>query len=111
MLLRPGGDVEIGFDAAVLVALGVLLPHSQALVLWSIAGILSQVVSSKRLWARMFNVGLVILVGGLALAAMSAVGGLGPHERPRVRRGTGRRGDLLHGRLAHHRAFTGPGKR
>ena len=77
VLLRPGGDVEIGFDAAVLVALGVLLPHSQALVLWSIAGTLSQVVSSKRLWARMFNVGLVILVGGLALAAMSVVGGLG----------------------------------
>ena len=77
VLLRPGGDVEIGFDAAVLVALGVLLPHSQALVLWSIAGILSQVVSSKRLWARMFNAGLVILVGGLALATMTVVGGLG----------------------------------
>jgi diguanylate cyclase (GGDEF)-like protein len=77
VLLRPGGDVEIGFDAAVLVALGVLLPHSQALVLWSIAGILSQVISSKRLWARMFNAGLVILVGGLALVTMSRVGGLG----------------------------------
>ncbi len=77
VLLRPGGDVEIGFDAAVLVALGVVLPHAQALVLWSIAGILSQVVSSKRLWARMFNAGLVVLVGGLTLATMSRIGGLG----------------------------------
>ncbi|HEX4431423.1 MAG TPA: EAL domain-containing protein [Frankiaceae bacterium] len=77
VLLRPGGDVEIGFDAAVLVALGVLLPHSQALVLWSIAGILSQVIASKRLWARMFNAGLVILVGGLALSIMTIIGGLG----------------------------------
>ncbi len=77
VLLRPGGDVEVGFDAAVLVALGVVLPHAQALVIWSIAGILSQVVSSKRLWARMFNAGLVVLVGALTLAAMSRVGGLG----------------------------------
>jgi diguanylate cyclase (GGDEF)-like protein len=77
VLLRPGGDVEIGFDAAVLVALGVLLPHPQALVLWSIAGILSQVFSTKRLWARMFNAGLVVLVGALTLAAMTRVGGLG----------------------------------
>ena len=36
--------------------------HAQALVLWSIAGILSQVISSKRIWARMFNAGLVVLV-------------------------------------------------
>ena len=77
VLLRPGGDVEIGFDAAVLVALGVVLPHAQALVIWSIAGILSQVLSSKRLWARMFNAALVVLVGGLTLVTMSRVGGLG----------------------------------
>ncbi len=77
VLLRPGGDVEIGFDAAVLVVLGLLVPHPQALVLWSVAGILGQALSGKRWWARMFNAGLLMLVGALALATMSAVGGIG----------------------------------
>ena len=78
VLLRPGGDVEIGFDAAVLVALGVVLPHAQALVIWSIAGILSQVLSSKRhLGSACSTPALVVLVGGLTLVTMSRVGGLG----------------------------------
>lgn len=77
VMLRPGGDVEIGFDAAVLIVLGLVLPHSEALVIWAAAGILSQCCTSKRLWARMFNVGLVTFVGGVTLAAMSAIGGLG----------------------------------
>jgi diguanylate cyclase (GGDEF)-like protein len=77
VLLRSGGDVEIGFDAAVLVGLGLLVPHPRALVIWTIAGIVSQGLSKKRLWARVFNVGLVTLVGSAALATMSAVDGIG----------------------------------
>jgi hypothetical protein len=77
VLLRTGGDVEIGFDAAVLVGLGLLVPHPRALVIWTMAGIISQGLSKKRLWARVFNVGLVTLVGSAALATMSAVGGTG----------------------------------
>ncbi len=37
VLLRPGGDVEIGFDAAVLIGLGLLLPHPQAMVICNAA--------------------------------------------------------------------------
>jgi diguanylate cyclase (GGDEF)-like protein len=77
VLLRPGGDVEIGFDAAVLVGLGLTLPHWQALVLWTIAALAGLAVSRKRIWARMFNAALVTLVGAIALATMSAVGGVG----------------------------------
>jgi diguanylate cyclase (GGDEF)-like protein len=77
VLFRPGGDLQIGFDAAVLIALGVALAPPQALVIWCAAGILSQVIAPKRLRARLFTVGLVTLVGFLALTTMSAIGGLG----------------------------------
>src|ERR1700709_372075 len=77
VLLRSGGDVEIGFDAAVLVGLGLLVPHPRALVIWTVAGLISPGLSKKRLWARVFNVGLVTLVGSAALATMAAVGGIG----------------------------------
>jgi diguanylate cyclase (GGDEF)-like protein len=77
VLLRPGGDVEIGFDAAVLIGLGLLVPHPRALVIWAIASVASQALTNKRIWARLFNVGLLLLIGAVALAAMSAIGGIG----------------------------------
>ncbi len=77
VMFRPGADVEIGFEAAVLIALGVSVPHAQALVLWAAAAVLAQALARKRVWARLFNVGLMILVGHLSLATMTAIGGLG----------------------------------
>ena len=77
VLLRPAGDVEIGFDAAVLMGLGLLLPVSHALVLWSASGIISQCFTKKRIWVRMFNAGLVTFIGSVTLAAMWDIGGIG----------------------------------
>ena len=77
VLLRPGGDVEIGFEAAVLLGLGLLIPHPRALVIWAIAAALSQALTKKRIWARIFNVGLLMLIGAVSLAAMSEIGGIG----------------------------------
>jgi diguanylate cyclase (GGDEF)-like protein len=77
VLLRPGGDVEIGFDAAVLIGLGLLLPHPRALVIWAMGTIVSQVFTKKRVWARIFNVGLVTMIGAITLGTMAAIGGIG----------------------------------
>ena len=78
VLLRPGGDVEIGFDAAVLVGLGVVLPHAQRSFIWSIAGILSQVLS------RPNGSGLGCSTSGWSSSsAGSTLGHDEPYRRPR----------------------------
>lgn len=83
VLDREGGGIEIGFDSAVLVFLAIYGEPHGALAIWAVGQGLCQVTRTKRLDVRLFNVGIGILAGCAALAAMVSVSPLlesNPHE-------------------------------
>ena len=73
VLMRPRGDITIGFDSAALTLLVLLVPGPQALVLWTAGTVLSQATGRKALWVRAFNVALLVVNGAAMLAVMRAV--------------------------------------
>src|SRR4051794_30150672 len=73
VLMRVGGDIEIGFDSAVLVFLALNAPPAEALAVWSIGTLLSQALERKAVASRVFNVGLCIVAGSVAVTVMSAI--------------------------------------
>jgi diguanylate cyclase (GGDEF)-like protein len=76
-LLRQEGDIEIGFDSAVLVVLALVAPGGEAMGIWSLGIIVAQGSAPKRLPIRLFNIGLGTTVGALAVAVMRAITPLG----------------------------------
>jgi len=73
MLLDNGeGSIEVGFDSCVLMFLLCTLPPEEALVLWSIAVVATQLLSQKRSAPTRFNIGVGIL-GGTVSAAIITV--------------------------------------
>ncbi|MDP9241079.1 MAG: EAL domain-containing protein [Actinomycetota bacterium] len=72
-LLQRAGDIEVGFEAALLVFLALTGPPLQALALWSLA-MLATHLSQRRRWrARIFNIGTTV-VGGALLVWICALG-------------------------------------
>ncbi|MDQ4085061.1 MAG: EAL domain-containing protein [Actinomycetota bacterium] len=75
LLDRGDGGIEVGFDSSVLVFLICTLPPDQALLLWSVAQVLSQVSTDKRPESKRFNIGVSILAGAAATALITGVRG------------------------------------
>ena len=67
MILESGaGAIEVGFESSILIFLLCTLDAPAALVTWSAGVLLTQLTTSKQLTARVFNIGLGMIAGGLA---------------------------------------------
>jgi diguanylate cyclase (GGDEF)-like protein len=71
---RQGG-VEVGFDSCVLIFLLCTLPPQQSLVLWSIGVTITQLITDKRPWIKLFNIGVGMLGGAVAVVLLTSVRG------------------------------------
>jgi diguanylate cyclase (GGDEF)-like protein len=79
MILDSGeGGIEVGFDSSVLIFLLCYSGGYEALVLWSIGVLVTQVTSDKRALVKLFNVGIGMLSGGAATLVFSLVAGQDP---------------------------------
>ncbi|MGI9156750.1 MAG: putative bifunctional diguanylate cyclase/phosphodiesterase [Marmoricola sp.] len=76
MVLDNGdGSIEVGFDSSVLMfLLSTLRPH-QALVIWSLSVLATQVSTSKRPQVKIFNIGVGIIGGAAASGVLHLVRG------------------------------------
>ncbi len=72
---RTGGGIEIGLDTCVLIFLATVTDPMQALAVWSIGVLLGQLLSDKRRSVKVFNIGLGVFAGGLALLAIEMTRG------------------------------------
>lgn len=70
-----GGGIEVGFDSLILMFLLCTQDAHVALTVWSVGVLATQLTSGKRWRAKAFNIGLGILAGGLASAALDLVRG------------------------------------
>lgn len=70
-----GGGIEVGFDSLILMFLLCTQDPHVALTVWSVGVLATQLTSSKRWRAKTFNIGLGILAGGLASAALDVARG------------------------------------
>ena len=82
VLMRPRGDITIGFDSAALTLLVLLVPGHQAMVLWTLGTVVSQATGRKALWVRLFNVALLVVNGQVMLSLMR---GIAPLDRTNPR--------------------------
>ncbi len=75
---RPAGAIEIGVDSCVLAFLGTALEHPyHAVLVWAAGSVLAQFVTSRRMPARIFNVGVMVTSGVVALWLMELLEGSG----------------------------------
>lgn len=76
MVLDSGaGGIELGFDSSILMFLLCTYPTSQALVVWTVGVVLTQLISAKPTASKVFNVGLGAIVGALSAAVVAAIAG------------------------------------
>ena len=73
---RTGGGIEIGMDSCVLVFLAYFADPIAALAVWSVGVGIGQGVRDKRGSTKLFNIGLGVLAGGLALFVLTSMGSL-----------------------------------
>ncbi|MDQ6873816.1 MAG: EAL domain-containing protein [Actinomycetota bacterium] len=71
VLTQRTGDVEIGFEASILVFLSLTSPPVQALALWSIGMLIGLWFQPRRLRARAFNIGITLSSGSLLIAVVA----------------------------------------
>lgn len=72
---RSGGGFEIGFEFCVLLFLACVIDPIQALAVWALGVSLGQVAMRKRVRMKLFNIGLGVLAGSLALVGFHTVAG------------------------------------
>jgi diguanylate cyclase (GGDEF)-like protein len=65
--------IEVGFDSTILMFLLCTSDVDDAIVIWSLGVILTQVTTHKRLSSKLFNIGVGILAGSFAAGALVAV--------------------------------------
>ena len=76
MVLDSGdGGIEVGFDSTILMFLLCTLPPDQALVVWSIGVLITQITSDKRSMVKLFNVGVGIIGGAVSAFVLNAIRG------------------------------------
>jgi diguanylate cyclase (GGDEF)-like protein len=75
LLDRGDGGIEVGFDSSVLMFLILTLPPEQALVLWSLGQIVSQLTNDKRPESKRFNIGIGIIGGAVATGVFTLLRG------------------------------------
>ena len=71
---RPAGAIEISIDSCVLAYLGTTMdePH-QAVLVWAVGAVAAQCVDHRRMAARLFNIGVMIVSGVVALWLMDVL--------------------------------------
>src|SRR6476661_9474509 len=78
MVLDSGdGGIEVGFDSSILMFLLCTLGLHEALVIWALGVLVTQITTDKRPMVKLFNVGIGV-VGG-AVSAWVIHGVRGPH--------------------------------
>ncbi|NUR05470.1 MAG: diguanylate cyclase [Nocardioidaceae bacterium] len=76
MVLDHGdGGIEVGFDSSILMFLLCTLEADEAIVIWSLGVLITQITTDKRPLYKLFNVGVGILGGGVSAAVLQAVRG------------------------------------
>ena len=75
VLDRGEGSIEVGFDSCVLMFLLCMLDAHEALVIWSLSVLITQLTSERRAIAKLFNIGVGIIGGGLSAGVFHAVRG------------------------------------
>ena len=73
LLGRTGGGIEIGLNICVLIFLGVMADPWQSLAIWSTGEFLGQLLSDKKPLTKVFNSGLAVIAGSLALLAIHVI--------------------------------------
>jgi diguanylate cyclase (GGDEF)-like protein len=69
LLDRGGGGLEVGFDSCVLMFLLLTVPPHVAMTVWTVAVVVTQLTSGKRLRSKLFNTGVGVV--GAAVAAVT----------------------------------------
>lgn len=76
MVLDRGEEgIEVGFDSGVLMFLLCLLEPQEALIIWSLSVLMTQLISDRRTLVKLFNIGVGIFGGALAAGVFHAVRG------------------------------------
>jgi diguanylate cyclase (GGDEF)-like protein len=76
MVLDSGdGGIEVGFDSTILMFLLCTLEPDQALVVWSIGVLITQITSDKRSMVKLFNVGVGVIGGAVSAFVLNAIRG------------------------------------
>ncbi|GAB7005223.1 hypothetical protein JCM18899A_26960 [Nocardioides sp. AN3] len=71
------GGIEVGFDSTILMFMLCTLPTPDALVVWSLGVLATQLTADKRLSPKLFNIGVGIVAGALAALILTTVRGEG----------------------------------
>ena len=66
-------SLVVGLDSALLVLLGLALPPRQALLVWGVSLIVGEGTTRRSLDTRLFNAGVCVVSGALALAVLGLV--------------------------------------
>jgi diguanylate cyclase (GGDEF)-like protein len=75
LLDRGAGAIEVGFDSSVLMFLICTVPPADALVLWSVGVLATQLTNSKRATVQRFNLGVGLIGGAAAVAVVTLLRG------------------------------------
>src|SRR3954453_17275979 len=76
MVLDSGdGGIDVGFDSTILMFLLCTVKADEAILIWSLSVLATQVTAHKRPLYKLFNVGVGVLGGGLSAAVLYAVRG------------------------------------
>jgi diguanylate cyclase (GGDEF)-like protein len=76
MVLDSGeGGIEVGFDSSILMFLLCTLGPNEAMVIWSLGVLFTQIASDKRSMVKLFNVGVGIIGGGISAGVIHEVRG------------------------------------
>ena len=76
MVLDSGdGGIEVGFDSSILMFLLCTLSPDEALVIWALGVLVTQITTDKRPMVKLFNIGVGVLGGAVAAGVIHAVRG------------------------------------
>lgn len=69
------GGIEVGYDSSILMFLLCTLDAHDALAVWSLGVIITQLTTGKRLSSKLFNIGVGVIAGGIASAVLTVTRG------------------------------------
>jgi diguanylate cyclase (GGDEF)-like protein len=84
MVLDSGdGGIEVGFDSSILMFLLCMLRPHEALVIWALGVLVTQITTDKRPMVKLFNVGIGVVGGGVSAWVIHSVRGPHGEDTPR----------------------------
>jgi diguanylate cyclase (GGDEF)-like protein len=76
MVLDSGdGGIEVGFDSSILMFLLCTLSPDEALVIWALGVLVTQITTDKRPMVKLFNIGVGVVGGAVAAGVIHVVRG------------------------------------